>query len=360
MNLGGRTALVTGASGGLGHAIARGLAARGAQLVLTGRRVDVLDRSPPRPAGAPSRATSATARRSSGWSADAGAIDVLVANAGLPVSAQIQNTSVEEIDRALDVNLRAPMVLARLLGERHGRARRRPHRVHLLAGRQGGHGRHVGLLRHEVRPARLRPGPARRTCASRGVGVSTVFPGFIRDAGMFAETGAKLPPYVGTKTARGRRRRPWSARSSTTAARSTSRRCRCASGRDDRERSRPRLPRPCSASSAADEIADAGRRRPARQALVALRHRGAAARVVAAASTGRRRVVVASSIARDGADRGQDLVGQRGPSDVGQRRGGDPHDRPRRGRPPRARCAAPTRTGVCTRRPRAAPARRSA
>ena len=29
--------------------------------------------------------------------------------------------------------------------------------------------------------------------------MSVVLPGFIRDAGMFAESGAKLPPYVGTK-----------------------------------------------------------------------------------------------------------------------------------------------------------------
>jgi short-subunit dehydrogenase len=33
-----------------------------------------------------------------------------------------------------------------------------------------------------------------------GVGVSAVFPGFIREAGMFAESGAKLPPGVGTRS----------------------------------------------------------------------------------------------------------------------------------------------------------------
>jgi uncharacterized protein len=33
-----------------------------------------------------------------------------------------------------------------------------------------------------------------------GVGVTTVLPGFIRDAGMFAVAGAKLPPGVGTRT----------------------------------------------------------------------------------------------------------------------------------------------------------------
>jgi short-subunit dehydrogenase len=33
-----------------------------------------------------------------------------------------------------------------------------------------------------------------------GVGVSTVFPGFIRDAGMFADTGIKLPLGVATRS----------------------------------------------------------------------------------------------------------------------------------------------------------------
>jgi short-subunit dehydrogenase len=40
----------------------------------------------------------------------------------------------------------------------------------------------------------------REDLAGKGVGVSVVLPGFIREAGMFAESGAKLPPYVGTKT----------------------------------------------------------------------------------------------------------------------------------------------------------------
>ena len=43
MNLAGRTVLLTGATGGLGHAIARRLRAAGAELVLTGRRAEVLE-----------------------------------------------------------------------------------------------------------------------------------------------------------------------------------------------------------------------------------------------------------------------------------------------------------------------------
>ena len=33
-----------------------------------------------------------------------------------------------------------------------------------------------------------------------GVGVSCIFPGFIRDAGIFADSGVKLPPGVGTRS----------------------------------------------------------------------------------------------------------------------------------------------------------------
>jgi short-subunit dehydrogenase len=43
-------------------------------------------------------------------------------------------------------------------------------------------------------------GALRADLRASGVGVSTVFPGFIRDAGMFAEAGVELPTGVGTKS----------------------------------------------------------------------------------------------------------------------------------------------------------------
>ena len=43
MELSGRTALLTGATGGLGRAIAAALAARGAKLVLSGRKAEALE-----------------------------------------------------------------------------------------------------------------------------------------------------------------------------------------------------------------------------------------------------------------------------------------------------------------------------
>ncbi len=63
-----------------------------------------------------------------------------------------------------------------------------------------------------------------------GVGVSVVAPGFIREAGMFANTGVKLPPGVGTQSPAGRRRRGHRERSSATAPRSTSHRWACVPG----------------------------------------------------------------------------------------------------------------------------------
>jgi hypothetical protein len=35
---------------------------------------------------------------------------------------------------------------------------------------------------------------------ARGVGVTVVYPGFVSDAGMFAESGVQLPRFVGTRT----------------------------------------------------------------------------------------------------------------------------------------------------------------
>jgi NAD(P)-dependent dehydrogenase (short-subunit alcohol dehydrogenase family) len=117
MNLQGRTALVTGATGGLGHAIARALAARGAKLLLTGRRSDVLDPLAGE-LGARSLAVDLADRGAlERLIADAAAIDVL-ANAALPGTSRITDLDVDVIDRTLDVNLRAPILLARALAPR--------------------------------------------------------------------------------------------------------------------------------------------------------------------------------------------------------------------------------------------------
>jgi len=200
MQLSGRTVLLTGASGGIGHAVARRLHAAGASLVLTGRRVDVLEPLAAELGGARTLSADLGDRAQVRHLAEACAdVDVLIANAALPGSGGLLSFSDEEIDRALEVNLRAPMILARHLGERMA-ARGSGHILLMssLAGKTATPGSSVysatkfGLrgfgqgLRGDLRGA--------------GVGVSVVFPGFVSDAGMFHDAGTVLPRGVGTVT----------------------------------------------------------------------------------------------------------------------------------------------------------------
>lgn len=190
---------MTGASGGLGQAIARALARRGADVVLTARRVDVLDSLAAETRGRVVACDLSDRASLPRLVEEAGPVDVLIANAALPGSGRIESFSVEEIDRALDVNLRAPMILSRLMCE--GMAERGGGHIVFVSSLAG----KAGTVRSSIYAStkfglRGFAQGLREDLRPRGVGVSAVFPGFIRDAGMYHESGGKLPWYVGTKT----------------------------------------------------------------------------------------------------------------------------------------------------------------
>lgn len=200
MQLQGATVLLTGASGGIGRAIARALDARGAKLLLSARREDILEEIRAELGGRPDALPVDLANRAgpADLAERAGEVDVLVANAALPASGLVERFSAEEIDAALDVNLRAPIQLTRAL-------------LPGMIERGRGHLLYVSSLSGKVASPRsalysatkfgLRgyAGGLRQDVEPRGVGVSVVYPGFISEAGMFADSGAKLPPGVGTR-----------------------------------------------------------------------------------------------------------------------------------------------------------------
>lgn len=107
-SLAANTALVTGSSKGIGHAIALGLAESGAQVVFhgnTSRPADMPagsafvqgDLSVP---GAPSAVLEAALREKPG-------LDLLVCNAGVPSDGDFLNITPEEWDRTMSINLRS-------------------------------------------------------------------------------------------------------------------------------------------------------------------------------------------------------------------------------------------------------------
>ena len=202
MQLSGKTVLLTGATGGLGQAIAQAVADRGATLILSSRKQAELDQLALELPGEGHRTiVSDLAEEGEALRLleQAGQIDVLVANAGLPASGKLDDFSQDEIGRALRVNLESPLRMARELtpaftarGEGHmvfissisGKAATA--RASLYAATKFGLRGFALCLREDLR--------------NSGVGVSVVSPGTIRDAGMFADSKVTAPALMGTGT----------------------------------------------------------------------------------------------------------------------------------------------------------------
>jgi short-subunit dehydrogenase len=193
--------LITGATGGIGQAIARSFAQRGAKLVLTGRRADVLQ----------PLADEVSGRALICDLADRGQVahlieelapaefDVVVANAAHPGSGLLEEYTQAQVDQVLEVNLRAPIAITHALAP--GMAERgRGHFVFIssLSGKVASPASSLySATKFGLRGFSL---ALRADLGPHGVGVSVVLPGFIRDAGMFADAKIKLPPGVGTRS----------------------------------------------------------------------------------------------------------------------------------------------------------------
>src|SRR5579884_1477039 len=191
--------LLTGATGGIGHAIARAFAAQRARMIITGRREEALRALAEEVAAETVVCDLADRQDVDRLIETVGEVDILVANAAHPATGVFTEFDQARIDRILEINLRAPIALARGLA-RGMIARGHGHLVFIssLSGKAAQPSSALySATKFGLRGFAL---AARSDLRPHGVGVSVVLPGFIRDAGMFAESGVRLPPGVGTRT----------------------------------------------------------------------------------------------------------------------------------------------------------------
>jgi NADP-dependent 3-hydroxy acid dehydrogenase YdfG len=188
----GARALITGANGGLGRAIAVALRSEGVDLILTGRRAEPLQAVADEVGGRTVVADLADRSQLERTLAKAGDLDILVVNAALPASGFLQDWTQPDIDRVLEVNLANPIAMTRALLP-GWLTRGSGHFVYVssLSGKAASKG--APLYSATKFGLRGFAGSLRSDLIGTGLGASVINPGFVRDAGMFADSGATLP-----------------------------------------------------------------------------------------------------------------------------------------------------------------------
>jgi short-subunit dehydrogenase len=202
VNVSGATVLLTGASSGLGAALARVLAARGARLLLAGRNAarlrtvaaetrgvaleaDLAD--PDGPPALAKAAMEAVGIDSPDGSAATGRVDILINNAGVGWAGPLTDMGTAQVARLVAVNLTAPIELTRLLTPALSSGERGM--VVFISSIAGT----TGVL-HEATYAATKAGLScfaeslRYELADSGVGVSVIVPGVV-DTPFFARRG---------------------------------------------------------------------------------------------------------------------------------------------------------------------------
>ena len=184
LELDGLNALVTGASGGIGGAVARALAAGGARVAVSGTRTERLERlaedigNDAVPMSCDLLDRQAVADLPKRAAAEMGSVDILVSNAGITRDGLLLRMSEDDWQQVIDVNLSAAMILSR--GVLRGMMKARWGRIVYISSVVG-HTGNPGQVNYAAAKAGL-SGLAKSLAAevaNRGITVNLVAPGFI-------------------------------------------------------------------------------------------------------------------------------------------------------------------------------------
>lgn len=186
-DLEGKSALVTGASGGIGGAIAKSLHASGAAVALSGTRTDPLnelreslgDRAHVVPADL--GAEDGAGQLAKDAEEALGQIDILVNNAGLTRDGLAMRMKAEDWEQVLDVNLTASFKLSQAV--LRGMMKRRWGRIIAITSIVGvtGNGGQANYAASKAGIIGMSKSLAQEV-ASRGITVNCIAPGFIETA----------------------------------------------------------------------------------------------------------------------------------------------------------------------------------
>ena len=122
-----RVVLVSGGSRGIGRALAEGLAKRGARVVISGRDVETLEQTAREISTGPHRVQSHVCDVSNpsdipklvdATIATTGRIDCLLNVAGINIRKRVEDYTIEEYDKIIDINMRGAFLIAQEVGRR--------------------------------------------------------------------------------------------------------------------------------------------------------------------------------------------------------------------------------------------------
>ena len=208
LNLAGKTAIVTGASRGLGPYIAKTLAEKGVKIVAIARDIEGLEKtkSDIQLSGQKCNIVSIDLTQINKlenlikniWD-DFGPIDLLINNAGIENYQHFDHLSKDAISNIISTNLRAPLeltrcILPKMINQKSG------HIINIssLAGKKGVAYNSVysaskaGLL--------MWSDALRQEYKNSPIDISVICPGFVSEAGMFFDGNVDAPKILGTSS----------------------------------------------------------------------------------------------------------------------------------------------------------------